>query len=121
MRTLVLLSATAFAVALTGCGEAPSEPEPQATATAVAVEPQTPVTERVSDTDKAAINKLGTDVEKLLTAYNQSTGTRQEYALFRLGEALVNNTEGIEFIEKNSTPWSPPWRAAKEARTRPTP
>ncbi len=121
MCTSVLrLSCLAFAaLALTACGSQP-EPEPEPTE-AVAAEPQTPVTDRVSEADKAAVDALGTDVEKLLTEYNQATGVRQEYALFRLSAAMVGNSEGIEMVEKSSEPWSPPWRAAKEARTAPQP
>ena len=121
MRSSVLLSAAAFAAALAGCGQTPSEPAESTATEPEAVAPQTPVTDRVSATDKAAIDELSTDVERLLGAYNQSTGTRQEYALVRLREALNNNPEGVQFIEKNAQPWSDPWRAAKEARTSPAP
>jgi hypothetical protein len=121
MRTSVLgLSYLTFAtLALLGCGEN-SAPAPEPTKIGVAG-PQTPVTERVNEADKAAVDTLGTDVEKLLAEYNQVTGVRQEYALFRLSEAMVDNPEGIELVEKNTASWSAPWRAAKEARTKSSP
>jgi hypothetical protein len=121
MRTSVLslLCLTLTISALSGCSEN-SAPAPEPTEV-VAAESQTAVTERVNEADKAAVDALGTDVEKLLAEYNQATGVRQEYALFRLGEAMVNNPEGIKLVEKNTAAWSDPWRAAKEARTRPSP
>ncbi|MEN9920717.1 MAG: hypothetical protein RL538_610 [Candidatus Parcubacteria bacterium] len=117
MRTKVPLFLSALTIALAGCSNQPA-PTPEPTKTAPAA-PQAPITERVSSADKAAIDELGTDVEKLLAEYNRATGIRQEYALFRLGEVLTGNTESIEYIEKHTRPWSDPWRVAKNARTGP--
>lgn len=85
MKKIVLATA-AGVFFLSACGK--NEQKPEATAAST-----TSVEVSASATDKAAIDALGQDVQKLADAYLGSTGPKQVYAEKQLVAALKATTD----------------------------
>ncbi len=84
MRKIVLAAAVAGAVlSLSGCGKSAEDPVPTTPDPSPA-----PAPEELGAADKAAIDALGDDVDKLRAEVQQHVGTaRGTYAFERMGEA----------------------------------
>lgn len=81
MNRIVLAAAVAGVFTLSACGKEAQKPVPQA-------DPAKPAETPVSAADKAAVDALGTNIEKLADTYLSSTGPKQAYAEKQLIAAL---------------------------------